>query len=343
MPYKFISEENLIKFLKEKMNYTYTTEELRDVFTYKESEKGYLDMISDSCQSNVTIKDGCYKLGNKYYITVNNEDNKEIELVLLENDNSYYFYSAKVKNIVQNNAKENNEQNSISNAEISEIENFINDFKNQAFALTNYDNPEDLLKHEQNMYNIDRILSYSIKQSNYAIPVPRDEDNKYPYIARATLCYFPECSRNQGVDYTNRELSLAFGRIVNDKGRIEDINSNVQDESGAYVDERKSRAEFRKWENTKFISTILKDRLKPKKSYDEKLWGMTITSKDRLSTRMRSHLNFGIVITLKELKGMNRIDDFIKACRLRGYIVNSLDVQQRIEVFNATQEEIIFD
>ena len=185
--------------------------------------------------------------------------------------------------------------------------------------------------------------SESYKTSNYAIPVPRDEDNKYPYIARATLCYFPECSRNQGVDYTNRELSLAFGRIVNDKGRIEDINSNVQDESGAYVDERKSRAEFRKWENTKFISTILKDRLKPKKSYDEKLWGMTITSKERLSTRMRSHLNFGIVITLKELKGMNRIDDFIKACRLRGYIVNSLDVQQRIEVFNATQEEIIFD
>ena len=185
--------------------------------------------------------------------------------------------------------------------------------------------------------------SESYKTSNYAIPVPRDEDNKYPYIARATLCYFPECSRNQGVDYTNRELSLAFGRIVNDKGRIEDINSNVQDESGAYVDERKSRAEFRKWENTKFISTILKDRLKPKKSYDEKLWGMTITSKDRLSTRMRSHLNFGIVITLKELKGMNRIDDFIKACRLRGYIVNSLDIQQRIEVFNATQEEIIFD
>ena len=95
---------------------------------------------------------------------------------MLENDNSYYFYSAKVKNIAQNNAKENNEQNSISNAEISEIENFINDFKNQAFALTNYDNPEDLLKHEQNMYNIDRILSYSIKQSNYAIPANAEQN-----------------------------------------------------------------------------------------------------------------------------------------------------------------------
>ena len=158
------------------MNYVYITEELRNAFTYKESEKGYLDMISDSCQSDVTIKDGGYKLGNKYYITVNNEDNKEIELVLLKNDNSYYFYSAKVKNMVQNTAKENNQQNSVSNAEISEIENFINDLKNQAFALTNYDNPQDLLKNEQNLHNISDVLSYSIKQSGYAIPANAEQN-----------------------------------------------------------------------------------------------------------------------------------------------------------------------
>ena len=60
--------------------------------------------------------------------------------------------------------------------EISEIENFINDLKNQAFALTNYDNPEDLLKHEQNMSNIDRILSYSINQSEYAIPANAEQN-----------------------------------------------------------------------------------------------------------------------------------------------------------------------
>ena len=184
--------------------------------------------------------------------------------------------------------------------------------------------------------------SESYKTANYSIPVPRDEDNKYPYVARATLCYFPECSRTQGVDYTNRELSLAFGRIKND-GTIEDINDNVQDENGAHVDERKSRAEFRKWENTKFISTVLKDSLKPRKSYGERLWGMTVTSKERLSTRMKKHLNFGAVITLKELNGINRIDDFVKACTLRGFIVNRLDVQNRIEIYNSTQEEIVFD
>ena len=184
--------------------------------------------------------------------------------------------------------------------------------------------------------------SEAYRTANYAIPVPRDEDNRYPYIARATLCYFPECNRMQGVDYTSRELSMMFGRI-NDKGKVEDINDNVQDDDVTHVDERKSRTEFRKWENTKFISTILKDNLKPRKSYGERLWGMTVTSKERLSTRMKNYLNFGAVITLKELKGINRIDDFVKACRLRGYIVTELDINQRIEIYNATQEEIIFD
>ncbi len=185
--------------------------------------------------------------------------------------------------------------------------------------------------------------SESFKTANYSIPVPKDEDNKYPYIARAALCYFPKCSRSQGVDYTDRELSLQFGRIINDKGRIEDINGNVQDDSGSHVDERKSRKEFRKWENTKFISTVLKERLKPRISYDDRLWGFAVTSKGRLSTQIEKHLNFGAVITLKELNGVNRIDQFIKACTLRGFIVNQLDVQNRIEIYNATQDEIHFD
>ncbi len=183
--------------------------------------------------------------------------------------------------------------------------------------------------------------SQSYRTTNYAIPVPRDKDNKYPYIARATLCYFPECSRFQGVDYTNRELSLKFGR-VNKDDRIDDINDNVQDEYGAYIDERKSRKEFRKWENTKFISKILKNN-RPIKTYGERLWGMTITSKERLSTKMKKGLNFGVVVTLREINGQNRIQDFVRACTLRGWIVNELDVQNQIKIYNANQEEIRFD
>ncbi len=34
------------------------------------------------------------------------------------------------------------------------------------------------------------------------------------------MCYFPMCDRTQGLDYTNTELNLHFGRI-NNKGKIE--------------------------------------------------------------------------------------------------------------------------
>ena len=181
----------------------------------------------------------------------------------------------------------------------------------------------------------------SYKTANYTIPVPRDDENKYPYIARATMCYFPECSRTQGVDYTNRELSLKFGR-VKPNGQIDDINENIQDEEGVYANERLSRKEFRKWENTKFISKVLKAN-RSIKAYGERLWGMSVISKERLASKMDKDLNFGIVITLREINGINRIDDFIKACTLRGWIVSEIDVQNQIDIYNTNQEEVIFD
>lgn len=183
--------------------------------------------------------------------------------------------------------------------------------------------------------------SQSYKTANYTIPVPRDDENKYPYIARATMCYFPECSRTQGVDYTNRELSLKFGR-VKPNGQIDDINENVQDEDGTHTDERQSRKEFRKWENTKFISKVLRAN-RPIKSYGERLWGISVVSKERLSTVTDKNLNFGAIITLREINGVNRIDDFIKACTLRGWIVSEIDVQNQVDLYNANQEEIVFD
>ena len=177
--------------------------------------------------------------------------------------------------------------------------------------------------------------------SNYAIPVPRDRDNKYPFVARATMCYFPQCSRVQGVDYTSRELSLRFGR-VNGKGGIDDINENIQDEAGHAVDERQSRKDFRKWENTKFISKILKNN-RALNSYDERLWGISIVSKERLATSITSDLNFGVVVTLREINGVNRIQDFIMACTLRGWIVNEITLENKLTLYNKNQEEITFD
>lgn len=181
----------------------------------------------------------------------------------------------------------------------------------------------------------------SYRTTNYGIPVPRDSDGKYPFVARATLCYFPECTRSQGVDYTDRELSLQFGRI-NSKGNIDDINENVQDDAGAHVNERQSRRDFRKWENTKFISKVLKNN-RPLKSYEDRQWGIAITSKERLTNRTVAGLKFGAVITLKEINGVNRIQDFIRACTLRGWIVNELNIENQLEVYNTSQEEIVLE
>ena len=177
--------------------------------------------------------------------------------------------------------------------------------------------------------------------SNYSLPIPRDSDNKYPFIARATMCYFPQCSRTQGVDYTSRELSLKFGRVKED-GSIADINENIQDEAGHAIDERQSRKEFRKWENTKFISKVLKKN-RALDSYDERLWGISIISKERLATSMKAHLNFGVVVTLREIKGINRIQDFITACTLRGWIVNEIDLESRLALYHKNQEDLTFD
>lgn len=62
-----------------------------------------------------------------------------------------------------------------------------------------------------------KFLVYDVSEKwntyNYYFPVPI-KDDKYPYIARATMCYFPMCDRTQGVDYTNTELNLHFGRII---------------------------------------------------------------------------------------------------------------------------------
>lgn len=183
------------------------------------------------------------------------------------------------------------------------------------------------------------INTYST--SNYGIPIPKDDD-KYNYVARATLCYFPECNRLQGVDYTQRELSIRFGRVT-DKG-INDINENTQEDDDSYNNERKARNDFRKWDNTKFISNYLRDnKVRSFKSYNEGLWGLAVTSKERAEKAKKENLNFGVVIRLKHTKGLNKINDFKHACLLRGYIVTEVKIDNQIELYEKNQEEIKFE
>lgn len=182
---------------------------------------------------------------------------------------------------------------------------------------------------------------------NYHFPVPL-KDDKYPYYARATMCYFPVCDKTQGVDYTNTELNLHFGRIKDD-GSLNEINDDKQNPSETIVEpqsfilEGEARARFRKWDNVKYISEKPKSRKIPKTSYNKnKNWGMEVKTNNRLDPADGIGLRFGVVVTLKEMYGINRIDEFIKNCNLNGWIVNTIDIQNRIDIHEKVNEEIEF-
>ncbi|MDO4641712.1 MAG: S8 family peptidase [Neisseria sp.] len=185
---------------------------------------------------------------------------------------------------------------------------------------------------------------------NYKFPVPIFK-NKYPYIAKATICYFPKCSRNQGVDYTNTELNIQFGRLKG-VGRLKEkkivpINKDKQhsDDAPSYIIEDAARKIFGKWDNVKNI----RERFTPRKqaksilNEDNPNWGMSIKAIERLHKRDGQGIRFGVVVTLKEINGVNRIEDFIEQALLNKWIVHELRVETQVDIYNKLREEIEFE
>ena len=196
--------------------------------------------------------------------------------------------------------------------------------------------------------NRDEIKFYFFAKSEkyntytYNIPVPLDENDKFPFVAKATLCYFPACSRNQGVDYTNTEFDISFGRMAHNK--IKTINNNIQtDTSEGFVFEENAREYYRKWDNVKHIQEEIKPGVRARSSYETSLWGLSIKTKERLKFKYGEGMNFGVVVTLKEITGKNRIEDFVRQCTARGWIVSEVKVSNRIEIYNKAEEIIKFD
>lgn len=178
----------------------------------------------------------------------------------------------------------------------------------------------------------------------YNLPVPI-VDNAHPFYARATLAYFPHCDRNQGVDYTSTEMDIHFGRVVAKRGSttIKAIDDNQQSEDKLItLYEEDARKMYRKWDNVKHISEEIKEKRIPRKAYDSGLWGLKINTKERLQKR-KDPLQFGVVVTLKEMNGVNRIDDFVKMCLARGWLVNRLDIENQLDVYAKAEEEIEFE
>lgn len=179
----------------------------------------------------------------------------------------------------------------------------------------------------------------------YNLPVPV-VNNFHPFYARATLAYFPECDRNQGVDYTCTEMDIHFGRVAIQKGKagIKSIDDNKQSEEGLNVIyEEDARKMYRKWDNIKHISEVIKKRAIPRKAYEAGMWGLSIRTKERMKSRKNNPMQFGVVVTLKEMNGVNRIDDFIKLCMAKGWLVYRIDVQNQIDIYLKAEEEIEFE
>ena len=184
----------------------------------------------------------------------------------------------------------------------------------------------------------------------YNIPVPEDKE-KFPFVAKATLCYFPKCSRNQGVDYTNTELDIHFGTLKkkkNEKIGINSINKNKQSENERIIlYEGQARKEYRKWDNVKLLRdellTPTGKKKQPKPNNSNGLWGLSVKTKERLNEKDGYNMRFGVIVTLKEINGVNRIKDFIQLCQFKGWIVNKLDVENQINIYHIAEEEVVFD
>ena len=192
------------------------------------------------------------------------------------------------------------------------------------------------------------IITGSMEENQiytYSLPVPQNK-NGFPFFAKATLAYFPKGDRNQGVDYTSTEMDLHFGRVMEQNGKpvIKAIDYNRQAEEGLNtIYEEDARSLYRKWDNVKHISEELKENGKPRKVYETGMWGLSIKTKERLEPKNGRGLPFGVVVTLREMNGVNRIDEFIKLCMMKSWFVNTLDVKVRNDIYVKAEEEIDFN
>lgn len=177
---------------------------------------------------------------------------------------------------------------------------------------------------------------------NYSLPIPKKNET-YPFFARATLAYFPRCSREQGVDYTGTELDIHFGRVEEKKGKIiiHDIKGNEQANPGTHaIYKQEARDQYRKWDNIKHISDTIKKRSRARKAYANSLWGIRLVTKERTYIKDRKPLPFGLVVTLKEMNGQDRYNDFIKLCQAYGWVVNQIDVDTHVKIYEQAEEDV---
>ena len=178
--------------------------------------------------------------------------------------------------------------------------------------------------------------------NNYSLPIPLNANGKSPFSVKATMCYFPSCSANYGVDYTNIEVDFKFGP-VGDNG-LSSIKDDGQYELGRYINEKTARLEFCKWDNVKHIYCV-----GPKTNNGIKRaakWGFKLTTSYRngfenLSKSSKYQFPVGIVVTLKSVDGVNRANQFRRDIERTTWEISQIDVKNIIETTISLKQKII--
>ena len=182
----------------------------------------------------------------------------------------------------------------------------------------------------------------AFRTSNYSLPVPRNREGKFNYSVRATVCYFPHCCREQGVDYTTTELDVRFGRVTGSKSDrdVDDIRKSLtEDPRLGWLSEKEARMMFQKWSNVK----VFRDEIsRPRRAYTP-YWGVRADLVDRLSTFSERGLPFSLVVTLKETDGVNGFHRFIQNCQASGWVVECLNVENRLTVQAKASSDVVLD
>ena len=185
------------------------------------------------------------------------------------------------------------------------------------------------------------VLDYN--SFDNSLPMPLNQKNKSPFVGRAVMCYSTSCSPNSGVDYTDSEVDIKFGPVIN--GKIKSIKHDLQYENDSYINEAEARKVFSKWDNVKRIKEPYRNSYRDRDVKDSNKWGFKFITTYRnvdLDREDKYRFAFGVVVTLKNVDGKNRSLEFLKLVQGSTWRIEVINIDD-IEVFNeAISQEIDF-
>ena len=70
---------------------------------------------------------------------------------------------------------------------------------------------------------------------------------------------------------------------------------------------------------------------------------MMIRKSSRYQKGSHASQRFGVVVTIHNLKGENRIDTFIRQCAALGWIVERVEIENELRIYEHSQVEVEFE